>query len=102
MTRPDMRVLATRSWGERMRMHHDPIFVGRLLDQKWLMASDVVAIAARRPSTPAVVLAVAVRDRWLCMPSVREAIAENPYAPPPLARLLAPRRDPVTSLADRR
>ena len=73
-------------------MHHDPIFVGRLLDQRWITARDVVTVAARRPATPSIVLAVAVRDRWFCMAEVREAIAENPYTPAPLAQVLALRR----------
>ncbi len=74
---------------ERMRAHHDPIFIARLLDQRWLSERDVVRVAARRPTVPAIVLAVATRDRWFRFASVRRAIAQNPYAPPLLARALA-------------
>jgi hypothetical protein len=75
--------------GPRLRMHHEPIFIRRLLDQRWISTREVVMIAARRPTVPAIVLANATRDRWLCCAPERQAIAENPYTPGPLARVLA-------------
>jgi hypothetical protein len=85
---PGSRRWMMRPRTERARMHHDPVFIGRLLDQSWLFERDAVVIAARRPTIPAIVLAVATRDRWFRFASVREALGENPYAPPMLARAL--------------
>jgi hypothetical protein len=73
---------------EQMRAHHDPIFIARLLDQRWISERSVVAVAARRPTVAAIVLAVATRDRWFRVAAIRRAIEENPYAPPLLARAL--------------
>ncbi len=85
---PGTRRWMMRSRVEGARLHHDPIFIGRLLDQRWVSPRDVVLIAARRPAVPAILLAVATRDRWFLCPRVREALGENPYAPPLLARAL--------------
>jgi hypothetical protein len=89
MGSPAARRRLVQSRLTRTRLHHDPVFVGRLLDQRWVQVRDVVVIAARRPTVPEIVLAIATRDRWFCSASVREAIAANPYAPPALARALA-------------
>jgi len=72
----------------RARTHHDPGFISRLLDARWVGKADVVTIAARRPSVPAISLAVATRDRWFQAREVRIALAENPFTPAPLARAL--------------
>jgi hypothetical protein len=89
-----MQTSAAQAWMMRdrrrlFRMHHEPVFIRRLLDQRWVSTGDVVIIAARRPTVPAIVLAIATRDRWLCCAPVREALAENPYTPAPLSRVLA-------------
>ena len=81
------RMVQQRS--QRWREHHDPIFIGRVLDQGWMTLGDVVFIAARRPTVPAIVFAVATRDRWYRNMAVRSALAQNPYTPPLLARALA-------------
>lgn len=75
---------------ERFRMHHDPTFIGRLLDAPWLRSRDVVVIASRRPTTPALSLAVATRDKWLSHPRVQEALVKNPFTPTPIAASLLP------------
>jgi hypothetical protein len=85
---PGARLYRVRPSVERWRLHHDPVFIGRLLDQRWLSLRDTVWIAARRPTIPAILLAVATRDRWFCFASVREALGNNPYTPPMLARAL--------------
>lgn len=72
----------------RGREHHDPVFIRRLLDTPWLRARDVIVIAARRPTTSAIALAIATRDRWLQQPRVRLALALNPFTPVALARAL--------------
>jgi hypothetical protein len=83
-----MQIYAFRFLREAARRHHDPIFVGRLLEQRWMALPDVIRIAARRPSTKAMVLTIATRDRWLKRSEVREALAENPYTPSALALVL--------------
>ena len=66
---------------ELLCRHPDPVFVGRLLEQRWLRLADVVTIASRRPTTPALLRAIATRDIWLRHAAVRVALAENPYTP---------------------
>jgi hypothetical protein len=100
MAMPRPCAFVMRPWGERTRMHHDPVFIGRLLDQRWISLRDVVVVAARRPTTPAILLAVATRDRWFCTRPVREAIAENPSTPAPLARVLALRIEKAAPAGD--
>jgi hypothetical protein len=73
----------------RARMHHDPGFIARFLDARWVGKADIVTIAARRPNVPEISLAVATRDRWFQAPEVRVALAENPFTPAPLARALS-------------
>jgi len=75
---------------QRHREHPDPIFIRRLLDQPWLRPEDVVVIAARRPTTPPITLAVATRDRWLRNAHVQYALAVNPFTPAQLAAALLP------------
>jgi hypothetical protein len=87
---PQQRSIMARRYGlDKLRAHHDPRFVARLLDRRWLSRRDVVEIAARRPTVPAIVLAVATRDRWLREAGVRAALVENPFTPAPLAGVLA-------------
>jgi hypothetical protein len=54
-------------------------FIARVLRTPWIRGADVIRVAARRPSTPEIVHAVAMNDRWFCEPRVRIALAENPF-----------------------
>jgi hypothetical protein len=85
---PRMSYIRGRPELPRARSHHDPGFIARLLDARWTDKRDVVTIAARRPIVPAMSLAVATRDRWFRLVEVREALAENPFTPSPLGRVL--------------
>jgi hypothetical protein len=85
---PGVLAFVTRRLREPALVHHDPAFIGRLLDTRWIRPSDVVRIASRRPTSPAIVLAIATRDRWFEEVPVRAAIAANPYTPGVLARVL--------------
>jgi hypothetical protein len=73
-----------------LRNHHDPKVVARLLDQRWLRLRDAVTIAARRPTLPEMAWALATRDRWFFQPSIREALAQNPYTPTGLVLAMIP------------
>jgi hypothetical protein len=75
---------------EPLRMHHRPRVIEKLLDQRWLRLRDVVLIAARRPTVPALAWAVASRDRWFFQAPVREALAQNPFSPTSLVLALLP------------
>jgi hypothetical protein len=74
---------------ERRRAHHEPDFIGRLLDHGGCRIADAVVIAARRPTTLAMVLAIATRDRWFSEPRVQEALIANPFTPPALLHPLS-------------
>lgn len=75
---------------EPLRMHHRPRVIEKLLDQRWLRLRDVVLIAARRPTVPALAWAIASRDRWFFQAPVREALAQNPFSPTSLVLALLP------------
>jgi hypothetical protein len=75
----DLRLLET------MLLHPDEAFIARLLRTRWIRQRDVLRVAARRPSTAAIAMAVAANDRWFCDPRVRAALAANPFTPSWLA-----------------
>ena len=85
---PGHRAWVTRGLRAYAPKHHDPVFIARLLDQSWLGVGHVLEVASRRPSVPALALAIATRDRWLSQLAVRDALADNPYTPGMLARVL--------------
>ena len=75
---------------ERLRMHHHPVLVARLLDQRWIDLRDVLVIAARRPTTSEITLAIASRPRWFARAAVRDALLANPFTPAALVLALLP------------
>ncbi|MFT3772877.1 MAG: hypothetical protein QM820_46420 [Minicystis sp.] len=75
---------------ERLRVHHDPRMIRRLLQEPWIRADDVCRIAARRPSSAAIALAIALAPRWMHLACVREALVENPFTPVSIAAPLVP------------
>ncbi len=60
-------------------LHPSGPFIARVLRTQWIRRADVIRVAARRPTTPEIVQAVAMSDRWFCEPRVRSALAENPF-----------------------
>jgi hypothetical protein len=65
----------------RLIQHHDPRMIRRLVTQRWMRCRDVVAIAARRPTTEAIVRELCASPRWMLHAEVREALAANPFTP---------------------
>jgi hypothetical protein len=61
-----------------------------LLRQPWLAVEDVLQIAARRPTTPALAFELAGHDRWFQRLEVREAMAQNPFTPTGIVLSLLP------------
>lgn len=76
-----VRQLATRS---------DSGVIGDLLDDRAMGVREVVKIAARRPTMPALVEAIVARDRWIARLEVRAALVENPFTPTRATLLLLP------------
>ena len=70
--------------------HHNPIMVGRLLDDKALRPGQALWIAARRPTTRAIALQLASRPRWFKLGPIRVAMATNPYTPTTLTAPMLP------------
>jgi hypothetical protein len=75
---------------ERLVHHPSAFTIGRLLDEPAVRARDVVTIAARRPTTDAIVRQLTSRSRWMQVPAVRVAILENPFTPTRVSLILAP------------
>lgn len=64
-----------------------------LLHNPRLTERDVVQLAARRPSDPAVLAEIAASPRWTARKSVRRALVLNPNTPPALGARLLPLLD---------
>jgi hypothetical protein len=79
------RKSAARGHRPEMLMHllrdPHPDVVGVLLENPHLTERDVIAIAARRPSIPESLSAVATSRRWSVRYNVKRALAMNPYTP---------------------
>lgn len=73
----------------RLGQHPSAFVIGRLLDDPSTRERDVIAIAARRPTTPAIVRQITSRARWMHLPGVRAALLANPGTPTRVALLLA-------------
>jgi hypothetical protein len=73
----------------RFTRHPSPFAIGRLLRDRAVRLQDVVAIAARRPSTAGIVRALTTNTRWLARLEVRAAIVANPFTPLRVAMILA-------------
>lgn len=65
-----------------------PQVVEILLGNPHLVESDVIAVAARRPTLPRCQELVYASDRWRSRTRVRRALALNPYTPAALSMLL--------------
>lgn len=79
--RPAWRILLTRTRVQQILLHHDPRMIRRLLAARQIRREQVVAIAARRPTTAAIVRELCASRRWMLHAAVREAIAANPFTP---------------------
>lgn len=75
---------------ERFSAHPSPVFIGRLLRELWLDLEDVLQVASRRPTTPALAFELAYHDRWFQRIEVREAMVQNPFTPTGLVLSLLP------------
>lgn len=75
---------------DELTRHTDRALLGRLFRARWLPLDAVVAAASRRPSTPILGVELARSDRWFVDPSVRLALAMNPFAPTWLRAALLP------------
>lgn len=72
---------------ERLLSDPHPLVLREVLQNPYLVESDVVRLAARRPAQPVAMEALAQSTHWLCRHRVRLAIVQNPGAP---ARLAVP------------
>lgn len=70
---------------ERILKDPDPRVVAEVLRNPRLREAEVLVIASRRPSPAEVFHLLARSEPWISRPSVRAAIAQNPYAPTRLA-----------------
>lgn len=73
---------------EKLLLDPDPIVLDHLLRNPRLTEDHVVRIAARRPISEPALRAIAGSPRFGVRPSVRVAVARNPYCPTDLALTL--------------
>lgn len=79
-----------RRFLERLILDPSPLVVEQLLANPAIRLSDVITIAARRPTLPELVLQVALAPKWFRESKIREAIVQNPFAATGLALKLMP------------
>jgi hypothetical protein len=79
--RPAWRINLTRTRVHQLLLHHDPLMIRRLVASRQIRPEHVVAIAARRPTTAAIVRELCASRRWMLHAEVREAITANPFTP---------------------
>lgn len=75
---------------KQLVMHPEPSVIRALLRDRSVGMKDVVRIAARRPTTPAIVDELLAHVGWMARPQVRTALVENPFTPTRTALLLLP------------
>jgi len=73
-----------------LAMHPDPSVIRALLRDRSFGAKDVVRVAARRPTTAAIVEELVAHLGWMARPQVRAAVVENPFTPTRTALLFLP------------
>ena len=74
----------------RLASTGDTGVVRTLLDERLTRPKDVLRIAAKRPLTQDVVVALVARDAWILRPEVRAALVENPFTPTRVSLLFLP------------
>lgn len=89
---------------DRLLHDRDPRVIAALLDNPRVTESDVVRIAAMRPTVPAIPSRIAEHPRWAQRYRVRKALAFNPSTPAAVALPLLPTllRQDVQALLDSR
>jgi hypothetical protein len=87
-----------------VRQDPDPRVVAALLDNRFTIESDVVALAASRRARPEALGAVAGHPRWGHRPGVRDALFANPALPGEAAEalLIGATRDELVRISERR
>jgi hypothetical protein len=75
---------------DRLGRRPDRAVLRVLLRDRSVRERDVVNIAARRPTTPAIVAELLAHLGWMARPSIRIALVENPFTPTRIALLLLP------------
>jgi len=79
-----------RQRAEMVRRATVPAALERLLREPDVTTHEKVAIAARRPTSAAMVEAICSARGWLELLAVRTALVENPFTPTAIALLLVP------------
>jgi hypothetical protein len=75
---------------DRILAHPDPQVVRGLLRSPALRLPEALAIAARRPTSDALVDELTHSLRWMARVEVRQALVANPFVRPRVALLLLP------------
>lgn len=84
------RMPITRELLDRLLFDPDPQVIALLLGNPRLTESDVVRMAARRPTNPEVQRTIFRSERFITRYEVKRALALNPFTPSDLATRLVP------------
>ena len=95
---PDAELGRRKAWArgrdreiiDRLLWDPEPSVIEILLNNAIVVERDVVAIAARRPTSPDCLMAVFRHYKWLSRTQVKLALAANPYLPSDAALALLP------------
>lgn len=75
---------------ERLLHDNNPLVIEKLMHNPLVQVADIVTIASRRPTMPALLTPVVLSDHWLIEHRVRETLVQNPYIPTGIALRLLP------------
>jgi hypothetical protein len=73
----------------QLARHPSAFTIGRLLQDRAVILDDVVGIAARRPTSAAIVRELTSHLGWIARLEVRAAIVQNPFTPLRVAMILS-------------
>lgn len=68
----------------------EPHVIGRFLRDRTTSMKDALAVAVRRPTTPAIASELAGNTAWMAHANIRAAVVRNPFTPTRIALLLLP------------
>lgn len=75
---------------ERLIHDNNPLVIEKLMRNPLIQIQDVIAIASRRPTLPALLIPVVMSDSWFIETRVRETLVQNPYVPTGIALRVLP------------
>lgn len=75
---------------ERLIHDNNPLVIEKLMRNPLIRIQDVIAMASRRPTLPALLIPIVMSDSWFIETRVRETLVQNPFVPTGIALRVLP------------